>query len=281
MSGHGEKAGGGAGGLFALMGKLAIKAWPLAGKLLKAAKGAKVVLGALSFASYACMFTWKFSAIILVSLFVHEYGHIWQMRRCGMRTKGIYFIPFVGGAAVADEAFPSAYAEASIALMGPLWGFGLAVLTLVTGVAVASPLLAAAGCWIAMVNLFNLAPVNPLDGGRVVKSVSLSLRTWLGKAFAAASILVAGIVGSMGGLHIFLFVAVIGALELGLMYWCTDEKCREHRARWESAAFKMSGGQMALAVTCYLLLAVLLVAAIAVGKLTPGADAALLTLRGL
>ena len=76
-------------------------------KGLKLFKSTKVIFAASSFATYAFLFSWQFSAVIIITLIFHEYGHLWAMKRFGMKTKGIYLIPFVGGAAVADEAFRS------------------------------------------------------------------------------------------------------------------------------------------------------------------------------
>ena len=112
-------------GLFTLAGKLGAKVVQVLAKLVKGLKVGKVGLAGASLASYAYMFTWEFAAMIIFMLFVHESGHIWAMKRCGVKTKGIYFLPFVGGVAVADEEFPSRGAEVFIAIMGPIWGFEL------------------------------------------------------------------------------------------------------------------------------------------------------------
>ncbi len=75
----------------------------LALKLLKSAKAVKVALAGASFASYSYLTDWKFAIIILISLVFHEYGHLKAMKKFGLKTKGIYLIPFVGGAAVQAE----------------------------------------------------------------------------------------------------------------------------------------------------------------------------------
>ena len=87
-------------GNFAGMFGLAIKG-------LKIFKSTKVLFAAGSFATYGFLFSWQFSMVLIITLVFHEYGHLWAMKRFGMRTKGIYLIPFVGGAAVSEEAFRS------------------------------------------------------------------------------------------------------------------------------------------------------------------------------
>ncbi len=110
-------------GLIALFAKLGPKILSVLFKAIKTLKIGKLGLAAGSFVSYAYLFTWEFSVMVMVSLMVHESGHVWAMKRCGMKTKGIYFLPFLGAAAVADDLFPSRKDEVYIAIMGPIWGF--------------------------------------------------------------------------------------------------------------------------------------------------------------
>lgn len=118
---------------------------------------------------------WAVTGIILVNLAWHEYGHIREARRVGVPTGRMLFIPFLGGVAPMLSSFPSRWAEVTVTLAGPLFGFVMALLLLEIGWAFDSPwLLVAAGIQ-AMVNLFNLIPLNPLDGGRLLKSLTFSV----------------------------------------------------------------------------------------------------------
>lgn len=201
-------------GLWALFAKLGSKLIPAIAKLGKGFKVMKVSLAAISFASYAYMFTWKFAAMIIVMLFVHESGHIWAMKQYGVKTKGIYFIPFVGGAAVAESEFPSRKAEVVIAIMGPIWGFALALVAGAVYYLTENPLFAAASSWMAMINLFNLLPINPLDGGRIFKSVAFSVRSRLGFVFLVFGILASVLITYYAKLGLFVFIIFIGSLDL-------------------------------------------------------------------
>jgi len=201
-------------GIWAVLMKIGSKFGFLFIKFAKALKFGKVALVAISVASYAYIFTWKFSLMIMVMLFIHESGHIWAMKRYGMKTKGIYFIPFVGGVAVAESDFPSRKAEVIIAIMGPLWGFALALVTGGAYLYTNNPVFAAASAWMALINLFNLLPINPLDGGRIFKSIAFSIGSTWGFVF-----LLGGIGGSLllihrAGLGLVVFITYIGVLEL-------------------------------------------------------------------
>jgi len=168
------------GWLVAILGvsyKIGPKALPMVGKLFKVAKGSKVAMAAVSFGAWSIFLDWRFVFVLMGSLFLHELGHIRAMKAYGLQTKGIYFIPFMGGVAVSKEAFPTRKAEAVIALWGPLWGFILALAALALYTITGIPLIAGIAAWIGLINLFNLLPMNPLDGGRVTKSVLFSFST--------------------------------------------------------------------------------------------------------
>lgn len=205
-------------GLLALVIKIGPKILAVLTKLAKGLKVGKVTLVGASLASYAYMFTWEFAVMIMFMLFVHESGHIWAMKRYGIKTSGIHFLPFIGAAAVADEEFPSRGAEAFIAIMGPIWGFVLALLTGFVYVANKNPLFAAAASWMAMMNLFNLLPINPLDGGRIMKSIAYSVHSRAGLIFLIVGIIASSILTYKIGFGLFAFLAFVGGLELIFEY---------------------------------------------------------------
>gem|GEM_PF-2566424 len=182
------------------------KAFTLLLKLLKFSKFS----WAVSMGAYAAVFNWKFALMIIASLFVHEYGHVWAMKRAGMSVKGMYFIPFLGAAAVAESQFPSRKDETRIALMGPLWGLSLAALTYGAYALTHEPIIAAVAGWMAMVNLFNLLPVMPLDGGRVLRCVATSFSSWLGLILFLFITFAAIAFSIKLGMYLILFVFCLG-----------------------------------------------------------------------
>lgn len=165
---------------FALAAAFGPKLFGIAGKLMKSAKVVKLGLAGASVVSYAWLFTWEFAGLILFSLVVHEYGHVWAMRSVGIPTKGFYLIPFVGGAAVPERAFRSRLEEQYVAMMGPVFGLSQAALFYFAFVVSDYALFGAVAGWVAFLNLFNLLPISPLDGGRILKSATFSAGTRLG-----------------------------------------------------------------------------------------------------
>jgi Zn-dependent protease len=96
------------------------------------------------------------------------------MRKTGMPTPGFYFVPLFGGAAIGERA-KNEWQDVFITAMGPSWGLLSAIppfaLYLVTG----EPFWAAIVAFIGLINLFNLLPIYPLDGGRLANSLVVSV----------------------------------------------------------------------------------------------------------
>jgi Zn-dependent protease len=126
----------------------------------------------VSVAAYSLIWGWRFAAGFVALLFVHEMGHYFQMRREGVKPSWMLFIPFLGAAVGARSLGGSALAEARIGLAGPILGT-LGCLALV-------PIYEAThnDLWLALIftgfllNLFNLAPMLPLDGGRAMAAMA-------------------------------------------------------------------------------------------------------------
>jgi Zn-dependent protease len=126
----------------------------------------------VSVAAYALIWGWKFAVGFVALLFVHEMGHYIQLRREGVKPSGMVFIPFLGAAVATRSLGGSALAEARVGLAGPILG-SLATAALIP-IAEATDedfwrALAFTGFFL---NLFNLLPVVPLDGGRAMAAMA-------------------------------------------------------------------------------------------------------------
>jgi len=205
-------------GLMGLVAKLGTK---LLGGLskagagaLKAAKTANLGWAAASAATWSILFSWKFALAIMVQLFVHEYGHVHAMRRSGMKVRGLYFVPFLGALAVSEDAFTSRRQQAYVALSGPIWGSALALLPAGLWLWTGEPTWAAIAAWWALINLFNLLPIAPLDGGRIMHAFAWSFSSSLGLAASVAGLAGAVALGASLGLSLIWLVAGLGAMEL-------------------------------------------------------------------
>ena len=126
----------------------------------------------VSLAAYALLWGWPFAAGFIALLFVHEMGHVIALRREGVKASAPMFIPFMGAVIAARSLGGSALAEARVGLAGPILGsIGAAACILVWHVT-GSDLWRALAFTGFFLNLFNLLPVVPLDGGRAMAAMA-------------------------------------------------------------------------------------------------------------
>jgi len=164
--------GAGAAGLF-ILGKL--KFLGLLAGFLKLNTLATMIL---SVGLYAIEWGVPFAVGFVLLIFVHECGHAVVLRREGIPAGAPVFIPFLG-AVIAMRGMPrNAYVEAKVGLGGPVLGSLAAWAVLWAGHAASSPMLVNIGHAGILVNLFNLIPVAPLDGGRIAGAFSRSVWLW-------------------------------------------------------------------------------------------------------
>ncbi len=126
----------------------------------------------VSVAAYSFVFGWPFAVGFVLLLLVHEMGHVIQLRREGIRASAPMFIPFLGAVVSARSLGANALAEARVGLAGPVLGtVGSAACLIIWQ-------LTGADIWRALaftglfLNLFNLLPVVPLDGGRAMAAMA-------------------------------------------------------------------------------------------------------------
>jgi Zn-dependent protease len=118
-----------------------------------------------------------FAVGFVLLILVHELGHGVAMKRAGVQAGWPIFIPFFG-AMIAMKGLPQDRdKEAEIAYGGPLAGTGAALAVAGLGLALDSRLLLALANVGFFLNLFNLTPISPLDGGRVAQA--FSKRAWI------------------------------------------------------------------------------------------------------
>jgi Zn-dependent protease len=131
----------------------------------------------VSAAFYVWLGGWWFGIGLIVLLFVHEMGHVLEAKRQGLPVSVPVFIPFMG-ALITMKRMPSdAWREARLAVAGPLLGSAGALTLYLVALAYDSQQLKALAFLGFLINLFNLLPVLPLDGGRI--SAALHPALWL------------------------------------------------------------------------------------------------------
>jgi Zn-dependent protease len=142
----------------------------------------------VSVGAYALLWGWQFAALFVLLLFVHELGHALWMRHEGIPTSAIVFVPFLGAVIGMREMPRNAYIEAQVGLAGPVLGTLGAAVVLGLGELQNSDLLRAAASTGFLLNLFNLLPIVPLDGGRAMAAIHPSL--WIAGIVGLAALLI-------------------------------------------------------------------------------------------
>ncbi len=127
---------------------------------------------AVSIAAYATIWGWTFAIGFVILLLVHELGHVIALRREGIRASAPMFIPFLGAVISARSLGDNALAEARVGLAGPILGSIGSGACLIAWAVTGSDFWRALGYTGLFLNLFNLLPVVPLDGGRAMAAMS-------------------------------------------------------------------------------------------------------------
>jgi Zn-dependent protease len=183
----------------------------------------------VSVAAYAWIWGWRFAVGFVLLLLVHEMGHVLELRRQGVPASAPLFIPFVGAVVGMKQLPRDAWREARVALAGPILGSIGAAGVWAAGAALDSDLLLAIAFTGFLLNLFNLLPIVPLDGGRAVAAIHPAL--W---AVGLAGLVVLTLLAPN---PILLLILVLGGLELWRRWRGRAEAADYYRVtRWQRVA---------------------------------------------
>ena len=146
--------------------------------LLGFTKLGTVLSFAVGLSVYWALWGWKFAACFLLSIYVHEMGHVAALQRFGIPASAPTFIPGLGAFVRLKQHPASAREDARVGLAGPVWGLCASLFALAVYAWTGNALWAAvarAGAWL---NLFNLIPVWQLDGSRGIRSLN-RMQVWM------------------------------------------------------------------------------------------------------
>ncbi|MEP7086145.1 MAG: site-2 protease family protein [Gemmatimonadota bacterium] len=118
------------------------------------------------FAVYWKIYGWPLAAGLVVSIYIHEMGHVSVLKKFGIGAGAPLFIPGVGALVMLKEHPADAHVDAEIGLAGPIWGLGAGLASIVVFWVTHIPIWAAIAHLTGFINMFNLTPVWQLDGSR-------------------------------------------------------------------------------------------------------------------
>ena len=209
----------------------------------------------VSIVAYQLIFGWLFSVGFVLLLLLHELGHVFQLRREGIKASAPMFIPFLGAVISAKSMGDDAGAEARVGLAGPILGSIATLVPLGIWLATGSHFWQALAFIGFFLNLFNLLPILPLDGGRAM--AALSPWVWL-----------VGLAGLLAMVFFFPSPIVLLILLLGGMEsW---RRWKERHTPESQAYHRIPARTRALVAATYLLLIVALAIGVSATHLPRG-----------
>ncbi len=237
------------GSAVAAIAAMLAKFWAAIKGVLLLAPKAKLLTTAgtalVSVVLYSLFWGWWFAAGFVALMFVHEMGHVIQLRREGIKASAPMFVPGFG-AVVMMKAMPDdALAEARVGLAGPILGTLGSAACLAIGEATNSDMLRALAYVGFLLNLINLVPLVPFDGGRAMAAMAPWL-WFLGLGAMVALLLLTG--------NPFLLIFVL----LGGMETWRRWKLRGTRSLEQAAYYRVAPHHRLLVGTVYIALIVAL-----------------------
>jgi Zn-dependent protease len=176
----------------------------------------------LSIWLYGMQWGWRFAVGFVLLIFVHECGHLVVARFFGLKVGAPVFIPFMGAVIALKEAPKNAWIEAWVGIGGPLFGTAGAAACEMLFVVTGNPLFRALAYSGFFLNLFNLAPIGFLDGGRIATALS----PWLWVIGAA-------VMAGMMFLHPNVIVFLILLMSLPRLFFLFRAKTDEEKRYFE------------------------------------------------
>ncbi len=204
------------------------------------------VTALVSVALYSFFFGWWFAAGFVLLIFVHEMGHVIQLRREGVKASAPMFIPLFGAVVMMKSMPDDALAEARVGLAGPILGTLGAGVCLAIAEAANSDLLRALAYVAFLLNLINLVPMTPFDGGRAMAAMAPAM--WFVGLGAVVFLLL------LTGNPFLLIFAVLGGMDTWHRW-----KARKNGSIEQAAYYRVSPRNRLLVGAVYVGLIVLLV----------------------
>jgi Zn-dependent protease len=141
------------------------------------------------FGVYWSIYGWPLALGLVLSIYIHEMGHVAMLRRLGIAAGAPLFIPGIGALVMLKQHVADPLTDAKIGLAGPVWGLGAALAAFAVYLVTGGRIWLAIAQLTAFLNLFNLTPIWQLDGSRGMHVLSMPERWALVAAIVLALLL--------------------------------------------------------------------------------------------
>jgi Zn-dependent protease len=186
----------------------------------------------------ALAWSWQICATIGIALLVHEIGHYVAMRYFKYRDLRMFFIPLLGAAVTGTHHNVAGWKKAVVSLMGPLPGIFIGTGMAICAVVLKMPAVGNAALLVIILNLFNLLPILPLDGGWFWNAVLFCRHRWMEagfKSLAAVALMISGVLS--GGIWFVVGLGMLRGVPKTLRLGATAERLRARG--WQPASDDM------------------------------------------
>jgi Zn-dependent protease len=162
-----------------MLGKVVAPILAVLGKLKYFGFALKFLLTAgtmiVSMWAYSLRWGWSFGVGLVLLIFIHECGHALAARLRGIKTGIMVFVPFMGAFVTTKRYGQNLEEDAFIGIAGPIVGSAASALCAALYLPTHNPFWLSLGQWGMFINLFNLLPTPPLDGGWITPLFSPKL----------------------------------------------------------------------------------------------------------
>ena len=154
------------------------------------------------------LWDWSFVLMVIPILFIHELGHLFAMKFFGYKNVNMFFIPFFGAAVTGRHYNVAGWKKALVSLAGPVPSIFLAIVIEIIGYVTEIEWMSNAALLMLILNLFNLLPFLPLDGGWVAHITLFSRSKYLDIGFRIAAILAMFFITTLAGDKIMMYLGI-------------------------------------------------------------------------
>jgi len=164
--------------------------------------------------------SWSAVFILVSVLLIHESGHFAAMKYFGYRAVRMTFVPFMGAFVSGESSHFSKFKRIIVLLAGPLPGILLGMILLLLYQYNHNQQYYLAAMAFLALNLFNLLPVSPLDGGQLFETLFIRDNLLIQLLFVVASILVLGYFALVFKVWVLVVVMVLAIIRVRRLYLC-------------------------------------------------------------
>ncbi len=167
---------------------------------------------------------WEVVLLLVPILFVHELGHLLAMKLFGYKNTQMFFVPFLGAAVTGRKLNVPGWKKAMVSLAGPVPSIFLGLGLGIVGVFWEHPLLQQACILTLVLNVFNLAPLLPLDGGWVAHVTLFSRSALMDILFRVGTVVLLFLASIASGDKILLYIGIAMAVGIPMVWRLTRIK---------------------------------------------------------